>query len=158
FKHSAQRLQDSTFQVRVVFFVQDFDQAGDAHAKADRSVCVTKEIPGESIVFAELRNQDGSAERTKNVDTSKKIRVIKLAVGAQILERHFHEHHYLVFRTIAVLQKNASRAIQHIVGGVRHRSKTPALYQDRPLVKNFRGLNGLAIRLEHHCICQTLAD
>jgi hypothetical protein len=53
--------------------------------------------------------------------------VIKLAVGAQVLERHFHEHYYVVFRRIAVLQKNASRAIQHVVGGVRNRSKTPAL-------------------------------
>ena len=60
--------------------------------------------------------------------------------------------------TIAVLQKNAARAIQHVVGGVRDRSKTPALDQDRFFVKNFGRLNGLAIRLEHHCICQTLAD
>src|SRR5204863_1017873 len=39
-----------------------------------------------------------------------------------------------------------------------HRSKTPALNQDRLFVEDFGRLNRLAIRLEHHGIRQTLAD
>src|SRR5215204_2670279 len=56
FKHSAQRLEDSALQVRVIFFLQNFEQTGHTHDKADRSVCVTKEISGESIIFAEFRD------------------------------------------------------------------------------------------------------
>ena len=84
--------------------------------------------------------------------------MINLAVGKQIFERHLHENNNLFFRTIALRQKDAARAIQHIVRCVGYRSKTPALNQDRLFVEDFGRLNGLAIRLEHDGICQTAAD
>ena len=84
--------------------------------------------------------------------------MIDLAVGKQILQRHLHQHYHLVFRTIAVLQKNAARAIEHIIRGVGDGTKTSALNQYRFFVKNFGGLDRLTVRLEHHRICQALAN
>src|SRR5207244_9409942 len=55
-KHPAQRLQDSAFQIRVIFFVQDLDQTWHAHDKTDCPVRVTKEIRREPIIFAKLRD------------------------------------------------------------------------------------------------------
>ena len=84
--------------------------------------------------------------------------MIDLTIGEQIFQRHLHEHDNLVLQAIAVLQKNAARAIEHVVSGTGYRPKTPALNQYRFFVKNFSRLNRFTVRLEHHSICQALAN
>jgi hypothetical protein len=73
---------------------------------------VTKEIAGESIVFAELRDQTVRPSGTKNVDASKKISVIKLASRRANSRASFPLALLCRLRAIAVLQKNSSRAIR----------------------------------------------
>src|SRR5207253_9358936 len=152
FKHPAQRFQDSALQIRVVSFVENFDQTGHANQQADRLVRVTKEMRREPEILAELRDQDGSSQCAENVHAGEKVSVINLTVGKQMFKRHLHENDNVVFRRIALRQKDAACAIQHIVRSVGDGAKTSALNQDRSFVEDFGGLHSLAVCLEHHRI------
>src|SRR5262249_48081927 len=116
-KHPSECFQNSAFEIRVIFFVENLDQTGHAHHEPDTFVRVTKQISREPIIFAKLRDQDRSSQRTENIHASEKIGMIKLSSCEQILEGHLHENNDLFFRRIALRQKNAARAVQHIIRG-----------------------------------------
>src|SRR5438552_11735719 len=135
-KHSAERLQNSAFEICVVFFVENFDQTRHAHDQANRSVCVTKKISCQTVVFGELRDQHRASKRAEDVDAGKKIGVVELAAGEQIFERYFHQHYEIIFRTIRLLQKHAAGPVQHVVRGIGNRPKTPAINPERLFVED----------------------
>src|ERR1041384_5954784 len=97
-EHSAERFQNSAFEVEVIFFVKDLDQTWHAHHQTDSPVRVTRKITGEPIIFAELRDQNGPAKRAKNVHARQKIGVIELAFGEQVLQSHLHQHDEIFFQ------------------------------------------------------------
>ena len=156
-KHAPERLEDSAFEIEIIFLVENFEQARHAHDEADHLVRVTRQIGRQPIVFAKLRDQNRPPERAQNIHARQKIRVIQLPFGEQVLQRHFHQHHQIFLARLALLQENAARAVQHVVGRVGDRPKTSALDQDRLFIEHLRRLHGLAIGREHDRIRQALA-
>ena len=60
-EHAAERFKNSTFEIKVIFFVKNFDQARHTHHETNHAVGVAREVAGKPIIFAEFGNQDGSA-------------------------------------------------------------------------------------------------
>src|ERR1700719_3998845 len=72
-EHAAERFENSALEIEIIFFVENFDQARYAHDQANHAVGVTRKISGQSVVFAELRDQDRSSKRAENIDSRQKI-------------------------------------------------------------------------------------
>ncbi len=157
FEHAPERFQNSAFEIEIIFLVENLDQTRDTHDQADHSIGVAREITGQAVVFAELRDQDRATECAQNVHSCQKIGVIELSFRKQILQRHLHQHDQILFRTTRLFQKLATCAFQHVVGRISHRPKTASFNQDRFLVQNLRGLHHFAVGREHHRVGQTLA-
>src|SRR3984893_16880703 len=95
-KHAAERLENSAFEIEIIFFVENLQQSRDTHHQPDQSIGVTREVTGQPIILPKPGDQNRSPERAENVNAGEKIRVIELALVNQVLQRHFHQHNQVL--------------------------------------------------------------
>src|SRR6185312_6572953 len=75
-EHSTECFQNPALQIQVILFIENFHQTRDSHDQANHLAGITREITGETIVFAKLRDQNSSSERAQNIYSRQKIDVV----------------------------------------------------------------------------------
>src|SRR5690349_14790136 len=114
-EHSTECFQNSALQIQVILFIENFHQTRDSHNQADHFAGITREIPGEPIVFAKLRDQNGSPESAENIYPRQKIGVVQLAFGKEVLQCHLHEHDQVRLTATGFRQKLPAGPVQHVI-------------------------------------------
>ena len=159
FEQTAKRFQNPAFKVGVVFFLKNFAQAGNAHRDADHFLGVTREVGGQPEITRVIGNEHRFAEGPEQIDAVQEIPVIDhAAVAGEVSQGHFHEHDDFLALRLRFLHELRLGAIEHVDSDFGDGPKAAALDEDRFFVKNFGGLDHLAVGGEHGRIREAQCD
>ena len=91
-EQQAESSEQSAFARVVQALVEYLRQLGRAHRQAERTVRVARKICGQSMMTAEIRDQNRSAQRAQRVGAMKEIHVVDGFSGREMTQRHFGEY------------------------------------------------------------------